>query len=64
MIMNAIAVPGRELRQQVARAARAEERLAAAAEDGAHVGAFARLQQHDDDQEEAREHVDRPGRRS
>src|SRR5262249_3281749 len=43
----------------VAGATRAEEGLAPSAEDGAHVGALARLEQDDDDQEEARQHVDR-----
>ena len=43
---------GRELRQEVPGAARSEERLAAAAEYGAHVGAFPRLEEDDDDEEE------------
>src|SRR5262249_51379498 len=47
-----------EPREEVARATRAEERLAAAAEHGAHVGAFAGLEEHHHDQEEAGEDVD------
>ena len=56
--MKTIAVPVVRLREEVAGAAAAEERLAAAAEDRAHVGALAGLEQHDDDQEEAGEHVE------
>ena len=55
VIMNTTRGAGGELGEEVAGAAGAEEvELGAAAEDGAHVGALAGLQQHDHDQEEAR----------
>src|SRR5581483_861011 len=49
---------GREPREKIPRAAAAEDRRAGAAEDGAHLRAFAGLQEHDQDEADADDNMD------